>query len=76
VEVDSIALVALEDFLGEAGDAEQTPITPEGEGMTEMAPRLWHAPAADGFLMLRPPTRREGAQLMLALVFRPVGQRA
>jgi len=72
VEVDSIALMALEDFLGEASDAsaEQIPITPAGEGMTEMAPRLWHAGAPDGFLMLRPPERRDGAQLMLALVFR------
>ena len=77
VEVDSIALMALEDFLGEAGDAsaEQIPITPEGEGMTEMAPRLWHAGAPDGFLMLRPPERRDGAQLMLALVFRLITPR-
>ena len=76
-EIDSIAMTRVEDFMGEGaeGPGEQTPVTPAPDGMAEVTPGLWHAQAPGAFLMLTPPERRPGQQLMIALVFRPVGTR-
>jgi FMN phosphatase YigB (HAD superfamily) len=77
VQVDSVAAVAVEDFLDDRvrDDDPQIPLAPVLDGMEQVAPHLFHCTAESSFMMVAPPDRLDDTPMMVAVVFRPIAPR-
>ncbi len=76
VEVQSIVAMPAKEYLDSRHDSDsrmQT-ITPQFEGITALTDLLWHCPDPAGFALLSPPAATDGANMVIVVVFRAVGQ--
>jgi hypothetical protein len=78
VEVETILAVPTSDYIhtriGFA--ARETPLTPMLDGIVEYAPGLWQCRSDYAFAMIQPPPLNDIADLLLVMVFRPIGRAA
>jgi hypothetical protein len=76
VEVEAILAVPTDDYLhtriGFA--ARETPIVPLLDAIVEYAPGLWQCQAPHAFALIQPPPLEQVRDLMLVMVFRPIGR--
>jgi len=76
VEIDVIMAVPTSDYL--YTQVRETPremaITPLLDGIVEYAPGLWHCQSDYAFALLQPPPMEGIDDLMLIMVFRPIGR--
>ena len=78
VEVFSISAMPSAEFLnGKHDTAErEVKLEPILDGITDVAPNLWHCHDKAGFACIQPPLRRDDEKMLLVVVFRPVVTRA
>jgi hypothetical protein len=76
VEIETILAVPTSDYIhtrvGFA--ARETPLTPLLDGIVEYAPGLWQCQSDYAFAMIQPPPLDDIADLLLVMVFRPIGR--
>ncbi|KUR79944.1 hypothetical protein [Novosphingobium sp. Fuku2-ISO-50] len=76
VEIETIMAVPTSAYLHTRINAapRETPVTPLLDGIVEYAPGLWHCQSDYAFALLAPPALEDVEDLMLVMVFRPIGQ--
>ncbi len=76
IEIEAIMAVPTSDYLHTR--VRETPrevaLTPLLDGISEYAPGLWHCQRATAFALLTPPSMEDIDDLLLVMVFRPIGQ--
>ena len=78
VQVDSVTFMPVDRFLSDKQHPDgnqETEALPSLEGMEQVAPHLFRCENEFAFMMVPPPPRQEGRQMMLALAFRPIAAR-
>lgn len=75
VEIEAILAVSTADYIQtRTGVAPlETAVTPVLDGIVEYAPGLWHCRSDYAFAMLQPPALADIGDLLLVMVFRPLG---
>lgn len=77
LQVENVKFMPTRDFLAERPRANvEVPARPSLEGMTTTARHLFQCEDAFSFMMVPPPTRQSDEQMMLAVTFRPLVDRA
>ena len=76
VEIETILAVPTCDYIQtrNGADPREVPVKPVLDGIVEFAPGLWHCRSNYAFAMLNPPAMEGIADLLLVMVFRPIGQ--
>ncbi len=76
LQVDSAVFMPTRDFLAEQPRPDvDVAARPSLEGMAQAAPHLFRCDDAFAFMMVPPPPKRSGEQMMLAVTFRPLVER-
>ncbi|MEN2709544.1 HAD family hydrolase [Sphingomonas sp. NPDC092331] len=78
VQVESVTFMPVDRFLSDKQHPDgnqETEALPSLEGMEQVAPHLFRCENEFAFMMVPPPPRQEGRQMMLALAFRPIAAR-
>lgn len=78
VEVYSISVLPAAEYLKGLHDTPEREIGLRAilDGITEIAPNLWHCVDPAGFALVQPPEPQDDTQMLMVLVFRPVVIRA
>jgi hypothetical protein len=78
VEIETILAVPTSDYIQTRNGRppREVALTPLLDGITEYAPGLWHCASDYAFAMLQPPALAEIDDLLLVMVFRPIGRAA
>jgi FMN phosphatase YigB (HAD superfamily) len=78
VEIETILAVPTCDYIQTRNGRppREVALTPLLDGITEYAPGLWHCASDYAFAMLQPPALAEIDDLLLVMVFRPIGRAA
>ncbi len=76
VEVRSISALPASEYLSARHDshARESTVMPQFDGITALTEHLWHCPDAAGFALLQPPPAPSGDNLVIVVVFRPIGE--
>lgn len=78
VEIEAILAVSTNDYVHTRPGfaAHETPIVPLLDGVVEYAPGLWQCQSDYAFAMIQPPPLEHVKDLMVVIVFRPLGRSA
>ena len=78
VEIETVIAVPTDDYVHTRAGfaANETPIVPLLDGIIEYAPGLWQCQSAHAFALIQPPPLPLVKDLMLVLVYRPLGRNA
>jgi FMN phosphatase YigB (HAD superfamily) len=78
VEIETILAVPTSDYTQTSNGrpAREVPVTPLLDGVVEYAPGLWTCASDYGFAMLHPPVLEGIDDLLLVMVYRPIGRGA